>query len=127
MMRQKAAPIGRLLLEARPSWWAFFGLLVFAWLLIPWLIAWLRRRSVLLRVYEDRVSVERGIVTKSFREFFIRDIRAIDVDQGVWGRIVGVGNITISTAATVEADETLCGLPDPRGIRDLLVALRQKA
>jgi len=124
---KKAAPSNTPLLEVRPSWWAYFWLLVFAWLLIPLLIAWLRRKSELLRVYEDRVSLERGIFSKCYREFFIRDIRSIDVDQGLWGRMVGIGNLTISTAATVEADETVCGVPNPKAIRDLLIARRQGA
>lgn len=122
---KKAASGNKLLLEVRPSWWAYFWYLVFAWLLVPLLLAWLRRKSELLRVYEDRISVERGILTKCYSEFFIRDIRSIDVDQGIWGRMVGIGNLTISTAATVEADETLRGLPDPKAIRDLLIAQRQ--
>jgi len=124
----KKRPLGnKLLLEVRPSWWAYFWLLLFAWLGIPLIIAWLRRQSEVLRVYEDRLSVERGIFTKNYSEFFIRDIRSIDVDQGLWGRIIGIGNLTISTAATVEADETLYGLPDPKKIRDLLIGQRQDA
>jgi len=41
--------------------------------------------------------------------------------------MVGIGNLTISTAATVEADETVCGVPNPKAIRDLLIARRQGA
>jgi uncharacterized membrane protein YdbT with pleckstrin-like domain len=122
-----AATGNKLLLEVRPSWWAYVAYFLFAWLLVPLLVAWLHRKSVLLRVYEDRVSVERGVLSKSYTEFFIRDIRSIDVDQGVWGRMVGIGNLTISTAATVEADETLEGLSNPKAIRDLLIAQRQGA
>ncbi len=100
---------------------------MFAWLLVPLLIAWFRRKSEVLRIYEDRVSIEKGLFTKSYQEYFIRDIRSIDVDQSFWGRMVGIGNLTISTAATVEADETLQGLPNPKAIRDLLIAKRQGA
>ncbi|MEI7729756.1 MAG: PH domain-containing protein [Verrucomicrobiota bacterium] len=124
---KQAAPANNLLLEIRPSWWGYIWYLLFAWLLIPLLIAWLKRKSIVLRVYEDRVAIERGLVTKCYREFFIHDLRSIDVDQGLWGRMVGIGNLTISTAATVEAAETLCGLPDPKAIRDLLIARRQGA
>jgi len=124
---KKTPPSNKLLLEARSSWWAYFWHLVFAWLLVPLLIAWFRRKSEVLRIYEDRVSIEKGLFTKSYQEYFIRDIRSIDVDQSFWGRMVGIGNLTISTAATVEADETLQGLPNPKAIRDLLIAKRQGA
>ena len=33
------------LAEVRPSWWQFFWLLVFFWLIIPWIVAWSRRAS----------------------------------------------------------------------------------
>jgi hypothetical protein len=34
------------------------------------------------------------------------------------------GNITISTAATVEGAETVDGIPDPKGVRELILAQR---
>ena len=114
------------LLEVRPSWWNYFWYLFFSWLLVPWLIAWLHRRSSLLRVYSDRITCERGIITKETRELFIKDIRSLDVDQSVWGRLIGVGNLTISTAATVDAADIVEGIPHPLQVKDLIVAQRQR-
>jgi hypothetical protein len=37
---------------------------------------------------------------------------------------VGIGDLTISTAATAEASEMLRAIPDPRGVRDLIIAQR---
>ncbi len=121
------APATEPILEARPSWWRYFWYLVFAWLIVPLVIAWFRRRSVLLRIYGDRILLERGIFSKCYREFFIRDIRAVDIDQGVLARLVGIGDLTISTAATVDAAEVIEGVPNPMKVRDLIVAHRQTA
>ena len=115
----------RLLLEVRPSWWRFFWHLVFAWLLIPLLVAMVRRNACRLRIYPDRVALERGLFTKEHREFFIRDIRSIDVDQTLFQRFVGIGDLTISTAATLDAAEMIPGVPAPLRVRDLLIAQRQ--
>lgn len=115
------------LLEVRPSWWNFGWHLLFCWLLIPWLIALYRRRCFLMRIYSDRVSVEEGFWTKETSEFFIKDIRSVDVRQGVWGRLVGIGDITISTAAAVDAAEEAFGVPDPNGIKELLISRRQQS
>lgn len=115
----------RLLMEVRPSWWKYFWHLVFAWLVIPLLVAIYRRYSLVLRVYADRVALERGLFTKEHREFFIRDIRSIDVDQTILERLVGIGDLTISTAATVDAAEEIPGVPAPMKIKDLLIAQRQ--
>ncbi len=115
------------LLQVRPSWWHFFWYLVFAWLLIPWLIAWFKRQQTLMRVYADRVSLERGVFTRCYREFFIRDIRSIDIDQGVLDKLVGIGDLTFSTAAGADGTEFIEGIPDPQRIRDLVIAHRQQS
>jgi membrane protein YdbS with pleckstrin-like domain len=114
------------LLEVRPSWWNFFWYLVFFWLIVPLLIALWKRNALVLRVYHDRVKLERGLLSKEYRELFIGDIRSIDVDQGVLGRLCGFGDLTVSTAATVDAAEIMPGLPHPLRIKDLIIAQRQK-
>jgi membrane protein YdbS with pleckstrin-like domain len=116
---------GALLAEVRPSWWRFFWYLVFCWLIVPWLVAWWRRASVVLRVYPGRITIERGIISKSYREFMARDIRSIDIDQTLLARMVSIGDLTISTAATVDAAERVEGVPDPAAIRDMILAERK--
>lgn len=115
-----------ILRELRPSWWNFGWHLLFCWLLVPLLIALYRRHSFVMRVYSDRVSVEEGFWSRESSEFFIKDIRSIDVRQGVWGRLVGIGDVTISTAASVEAAEEACGIAEPQRIKELLISLRQQ-
>ena len=115
------------LLEVRPSWWNFGWHLLFFWLLVPLLIALYRRYSFVMRIYSDRVSVEEGFWSKDSSEFFIKDIRSIDVRQGVWGRLVGIGDVTISTAATVDAAEEARGVPQPKRIKELLISQRQQS
>ena len=115
------------LLEVRPSWWNFGWHLLFFWLLLPLLIALYRRHSFVMRIYSDRVSVEEGFWSKESSEFFIKDIRSIDVRQGVWGRLVDIGDVTISTAATVDAAEMAPGVPQPKRIKELLIAQRQQS
>ena len=115
------------LLEVRPSWWNFGWHLVFCWLLVPLLVALYRRHSFVMRIYSDRVSVEEGFWSKESSEFFIKDIRSIDVRQGVWGRLVGIGDVTISTAATVDAAEEARGIAQPNRIKELLISRRQQS
>jgi uncharacterized membrane protein YdbT with pleckstrin-like domain len=119
-----AEPETELLAEVRPSRWRFFWHWVFFFLVVPPIIAWWRRRSVVLRVYPGRLMLERGIFTKCYREFLARDIRSIDIDQTFLARLVGIGNLSISTAATVDAAEQIVGIPDPHGVRDLILAQR---
>lgn len=115
----------QLLMEIRPSWWKFFWHLVFGWLVIPFLVAIYRRHSLVLRIYSDHVALERGLFTKEYREFFIKDIRSIDVDQTILERLLGIGDITISTAATLDAAEVMPGVPTPMRVKDLIITQRQ--
>jgi uncharacterized membrane protein YdbT with pleckstrin-like domain/endogenous inhibitor of DNA gyrase (YacG/DUF329 family) len=114
----------QVLAEIRPSWWGFFWHLFFFWLIIPPIIAYFRRASTVLRIYPDRVTVERGLLSKCCRDLNPRDIRSIDIDQSFFQRLVGVGDLTLSTAATVEASEELTSIPDPKSVRDLILAQR---
>jgi uncharacterized membrane protein YdbT with pleckstrin-like domain len=63
-------------------------------------------------------------MSKCYQDINPRDIRSIDVDQSFLQRLVGVGNLTLSTAATVDAAEEVNSIPDPRGVRDLILAQR---
>ena len=78
-----------------------------------------------MRVYSDRIAGERGLFTKVTQEFFIKDIRALEVNQSFWGRLTGVGDLTISTAATVDAADLVQGIPHPNQVKDLIIAQRQ--
>jgi membrane protein YdbS with pleckstrin-like domain len=112
----------QVLAEIRASWWGYFWHLF--WLIVPPIIAYYQRASTVLRIYPQRVTVERGIFSKCYQDFNPQDIRSIDVDQSFFQRLVGIGDLTLSTAATVEAAEELKSIPDPKGVRDLILAQR---
>ena len=65
--------------------------------------------------------------SKCYQDFLPRDIRSIDIDQSFIARMVGIGDIVISTAATAEASEKIEGIPDPKGIRELILKQRGNA
>jgi len=117
--------VAEALAEIRPSWWGYFWHLFFFWLIVPPFIAWWKRAAIILRVYPGRVTVERGLFSKCFREFSARDIRSIDIDQSFFDRVLGIGDLSISTAATTDASEQIKGIPDPHQIRDLILRQRE--
>jgi uncharacterized membrane protein YdbT with pleckstrin-like domain len=117
----------KLLLETRPSWRYFFWHWVFFWLLIPVVVAVWQRNALVLRVYQDRVVLEKGILSKHIKELFISDIRTIDTQQSLLQRIFGIGNIMIATSGTSGYEDVALGLPDPLSIKDLVLQQRQTA
>lgn len=115
---------GELLAEIRPSWWGYFWHLFFFWLIVPPIIAHCSRLSTVLRIFPDRITLERGLFSKSYQDYLPRDIRSIDIDQSLFQRLVGIGDMTISTAAAAEGSDRMESIPDPRGVRDLILAQR---
>jgi len=75
-------------------------------------------------VFPNRITIERGVFSKCYQDYLPRDIRSIDVDQHFFARLIGIGNLTISTSATAEASEKIEGIPDPKGIRELILKQR---
>jgi uncharacterized membrane protein YdbT with pleckstrin-like domain len=113
-----------LLAEIRPSWWGYFWHLFFFWLIVPPIVAYFRRASTVLRIFPERITLTRGLLSKCYRDYNPRDIRSIDIDQSFFQRFVGIGDLTISTAATAEGAEQINSIPDPQGVRDLILAQR---
>ena len=113
------------LVEVRSSWWSYFWYFFFFWLIVPPIVAIFRRNATVLRVYPDRIRLTRGLMSKSYRDYKPRDIRSIDIDQRLLQRMVGIGDLTISTAATAEATEQILSIPDPQGVRDLILGQRR--
>jgi uncharacterized membrane protein YdbT with pleckstrin-like domain len=87
-------------------------------------ILW-KRACLTLRVHSDRVIIERGILAKSFKELFITDIRTIDINQSIFQRLMGTGDMIITTPGTQPKD-VLKGFPDPSETKDTIIHLRQK-
>jgi uncharacterized membrane protein YdbT with pleckstrin-like domain len=113
-----------MLAEVRPSWWGYFWHLFFFWLIVPPIIAYFRRGATVLRIFPNRITLARGLLSKCYRDYNPRDIRSIDIDQSFLQRMVGVGDLTISTAATTEGAEQIKSISDPMGVRDLILAQR---
>jgi uncharacterized membrane protein YdbT with pleckstrin-like domain len=112
------------LAEVRASWWGYFWHLFFFWLIVPPIIAYYRRASTVLRIFPERITLARGLMSKSYRDYNPRDIRSIDIDQSFLQRLVGIGDLTISTAASAEGAEQIKSIPDPKSVRDLILVQR---
>jgi hypothetical protein len=113
------------LAEIYSSWWHFFWYFFFCWLIIPPIVAVFRRNASVLHVFPDRVRLTRGLFSKCYRDYKPRDIRSIDIDQTFLQRMVGIGDLSISTAATSDAAEKMLSIPDPQGVRDLILGQRR--
>ncbi len=112
-------------LEVRPSWWEFFWHLVFCWLLVPLIVALIKRNSLVLRIYPDRLTLEMGWLSKKLLDIIITDYRTIEVNQSVWQRILNIGELRIDTAGNAQDELVMSGIHDPIAVRDRIQQLRR--
>jgi hypothetical protein len=70
------------------------------------------------------ITIERGLFSKCYQDYHPKDIRSIDVDQTFFGRVLGIGDLTLSTAASSEGTEILLSIPNPQAVRELILAQR---
>jgi uncharacterized membrane protein YdbT with pleckstrin-like domain len=62
-----------------------------------------RRRAVAFAVTNRRIIVSRGVVDRKTEEIVLQKIESILVDQGLWGRMLDYGTVTVrGTGGTYE-------------------------
>ena len=57
---------------------------------------WLRLRTIEHGVTNKRVIYKRGIVSRHTEEMKLGSIETVEIDQGIWGRILGFGDIKVT-------------------------------
>ena len=89
--------------RARRSMWSKSGLILLGILLAPLgiglimiLWAWLVCRATELAITNKRIISKSGIVSRATMEMRLDKIESIAVDQGLWGRMLNFGSITIA-------------------------------
>jgi uncharacterized membrane protein YdbT with pleckstrin-like domain len=104
------------------------GKFVLACVLIPvgvgivWLfIWWLRVRTTLLTVGDERVLLTRGIFNKERLEIELQSIRTVRIDQTFVDRIFNCGVLNIYTSGD-KPELIVHGMPDPERLRSALRA-----
>lgn len=83
-----------------------------------------KRNSVSYTVSDQRVSVTRGLLSRTVDELELADIRNIVLSQTIFERLVGIGTVAISTAATHEVEVFLRGIPGAEHVKEIIRGAR---
>lgn len=81
---------------------------------------WFRCYSTRLRLTSDEVVFYRGVFNVTTTEVRIADIRAVEVDQTLWGRMTGIGTIRIASAGSDGWEINVDAMPNPKKIRRII-------
>ena len=64
--------------------------------LVPALYEYLRLRSIEQGVTNKRVIFKKGIISRKSEEMKLNSIETVEIDQGITGRLLGFGNVTVT-------------------------------
>ena len=104
----------------KAGWW-ITGIAV-AWQIISFLIVMLRLQSTIYTITNQRVMIERGMLSKSLNEIDLRYIDDTQFFQSFSERLLGIGNVTLISSDKAFPTTALLGIADPRNVRELIRA-----
>lgn len=84
------------------------------------LIWWLRVLGTTITITNKRIVFRKGILSKYTNEIYLTDVRNVQVSQGVFQRMLGVGNVGVSTAAQADMEIYVAGIPDPEKAKTII-------
>lgn len=84
------------------------------------LYALLDRNTKVFVITNKRVTAKTGIIARNIHEVGIKDIRNIDVKQGILERLFDLGTVEIGSAGTAQNEVTFPGINNPIPVRDMV-------
>jgi uncharacterized membrane protein YdbT with pleckstrin-like domain len=66
----------------------------------------------------NRVSRHYGLISRNQQSVRIKDLRSIELDQSLFQRLFGTGNLAFYSAGSAAAEVTFVGIKDPGKWRD---------
>lgn len=85
-------------------------------------VAWIRLRSTMYRVTNQRVLVEQGVFSKTVDEIDLRYVDDSTFTQSLFERILGIGSVTLISSDKSSPRYVLRSIRDPRGVREMIRA-----
>lgn len=77
-----------------------------------------KRFSWKFTIDDSRVSRHYGIISRNQQSVRIRDVRSVELDQGILQRILGVGTLAFYSAGSDNAEVRFIGIKRPLEWRD---------
>lgn len=88
--------------------------------LIYWFFLWIQTRFTVLTVTNRRTVLRKGIIARKTTEVRHRDVRNLQVNQTEVERLLGVGDIAISSSGQDELEIQVIGIPHPEKIASIV-------
>jgi uncharacterized membrane protein YdbT with pleckstrin-like domain len=128
----------RVIYQGHPSWRAIIGfylkgalvvlaglidsstglaILVFAVVLtITVLVGFIKRVATVYTITERRLNIKVGIVARKVQETRLQRVQNVNYNQGVYERIMQIGDVEFTTAGTDESNFVFAGVAQPEEV-----------
>lgn len=112
--------LGISFLEALPAGVRIVGLLLAVAGILLWLLTYLRFSSIEYLVTTDEVYVKRGLVSRSVTNLRIDRIQDCGFEQSALQRLLGYGDVYVSTAGSGGAELVFEDVSDPANVNSTI-------
>jgi uncharacterized membrane protein YdbT with pleckstrin-like domain len=93
------------------------GILVFVALVaITILAGFIKRIATVYVITDHRLNIKRGIVARKVQETRLQRVQNVNYTQGVYERIMQIGNVDFDTAGTEDSDFVFEGVAQPEQV-----------
>lgn len=89
----------------------------FAALIILGFVAF-KRFSWKFTIDENRLSRHYGIISRNQQSVRLKDLRSVELDQSLFQRIFGIGDLAFFSAGSADAEVRFFGIKQPKEWRD---------
>jgi uncharacterized membrane protein YdbT with pleckstrin-like domain len=86
-----------------------------------------RRYSWAYTIDGETIESREGLIARKVKSIRIQDLRNINVNQSLWQRIMGVGDVEFSSAGGSGIEVVFCGVDKPLQVKQLVQRLQGKS
>jgi membrane protein YdbS with pleckstrin-like domain/DNA-directed RNA polymerase subunit RPC12/RpoP len=106
--------------------WGIIAILTLGIGLLGNLYYFLSAKSMRYKLTNKRLLTEKGVLSKHTAEVAIKDIRSINMKQGIFEKIFGLGTVEIGTAGTAGIEITFAGISQAPKVKDQITKLKNE-
>ena len=93
------------------------GLLVAAVIIgVTVLAGFIKRVATVYTITDRRLNIKKGIVARKVQETRLQRVQNVNFDQGVYERIMQIGDVEFTTAGTEESNFVFAGVAQPEEV-----------
>jgi uncharacterized membrane protein YdbT with pleckstrin-like domain len=93
------------------------GILVFVLIfVITVLVGFIKRVATVYTITDRRLNIKIGIIARKVQETRLQRVQNVNYDQGVYERIMQIGDVEFTTAGTDESNFVFAGVAQPEQV-----------